>query len=183
MSSRKRLGEMLLTRGQLQPDELDKALAFQHERHEKLGRILLELGYLSARDVLAALSDQLEIPIVTASDFPVVAPEVEGIALGFMKQFRCLPLGVEDSTVTLAMADPLDSETIAAVRLFTRKQVRVRICSDQEILAAMERHFVLALGIGSLVRELSGAVAQAAGVARRSGGALRRLADKRTGSA
>ena len=141
MSSRKRLGEMLLTRGQLQPDELDKALAFQHERHEKLGRILLELGYLSARDVLAALSDQLEIPIVTASDFPVVAPEVEGIALGFMKQFRCLPLGVEDSTVTLAMADPLDSETIAAVRLFTRKQVRVRICSDQEILAAMERYY------------------------------------------
>src|SRR3989304_8158849 len=58
-----------------------------------------------------------------------------------MKQFRCLPLGVEDSTVTLAMADPLDSETIAAVRLFTRKQVRVRICSDQEILAAMERYY------------------------------------------
>ncbi|MBI2820486.1 MAG: Flp pilus assembly complex ATPase component TadA, partial [Acidobacteria bacterium] len=136
-----RLGEMLMSRGQLQPDELDKGLAFQRERPEKLGRILIELGFLSSRDVLAALSEQMEVPIVTARDFPVVAPELEGIALGFMRQFRFLPLSVENSTVTLAMADPLDSETIASVRLFTRKQVRVRLCSDQEILAAMERYY------------------------------------------
>ena len=141
MSSHTRLGEMLMSRGQLQQDELDKALAFQRERPEKLGRILVELGFLSARDVLAALSEQLEVPLVAARDFPVVAPEVEGIALGFMKQFRFLPLSVENSTVTLAMADPLDSETIAAVRLFTGKKVRVRICSDQEIIAAVERYY------------------------------------------
>ncbi|MBI3933420.1 MAG: Flp pilus assembly complex ATPase component TadA, partial [Acidobacteria bacterium] len=141
MASRKRLGEMLMSKGQLQQDELDKALAFQRERPEKLGRILMELGFLSSRDVLAALSEQLEVPIVTARDFPVVAPEVEGIALSFMKQFCFLPLSVENSTVTLAMADPLDSETIAAVRLFTRKQVRVRLCSEQEIVAAVERYY------------------------------------------
>ncbi len=59
------------------------------------------------------------------------------------------------------------------------------ITSDREkILGAMERHFVLSLGIGSLVRELTGAVEQVAGArpGRRSG-ALRRLAEKRTGSA
>ena len=57
------------------------------------------------------------------------------------------------------------------------------ITSDREkILGAMERHFVLSLGIGSLVRELTGAVEQFAGKAagRR---ALRRLAEKGTGSA
>ena len=63
---RKRLGEMLMERNLLQPDELDKALAFQKERPEKLGRILVELGFLSARDVLAALSEQLEVPLVAA---------------------------------------------------------------------------------------------------------------------
>jgi len=141
MSSRQRLGEMLISRGQLQPDELDKALSFQRERPEKLGRILIELGFLSSRDVLAALSEQLQVPLVTAREFPVVAPEVEGIAPRFLRQFRLLPLGVEDSTVMVAMADPLDSETIAAVRLFTGKQVRVRLCSDQEILAAIERYY------------------------------------------
>jgi general secretion pathway protein E len=141
MAPRKRLGEMLMERGQLQTDELEKALAFQRERPDKLGRILVELGFLSSRDVLAALSEQLEIPVVTARDFPVIAPEVEGIAPRFLRQFRFLPLGVEDSTVALAMADPLDSETIAAVRLFTGKKVRVQLCSEQEILAAVERYY------------------------------------------
>jgi general secretion pathway protein E len=132
---------MLMARGQLQPDELEKALAFQRERPDKLGRILLELGFLSSHDVLEALSEQLDIPLVTARDFPVVAPEVEGISIRFVRQFRFLPLGVEDSTVTLAMADPLDSETIASVRLFTGKKVSVRLCSDQEILAGIERYY------------------------------------------
>src|ERR1051325_3849871 len=141
ISQRKRLGEMLIERGQLQPDELDKALAFQRERPEKLGRILVELGFLSSRDVLAALSEQLQVPIVTSREFPVVAPEVEGISPRFLRQFRLLPLGIEDSIVVLAMADPLDSETIAAVRLFTGKQVSARLGSEQEILAGIERFY------------------------------------------
>src|SRR3972149_6998555 len=103
MAGRKRLGEMLLEKNLLQPEELDKALAFQRERPEKLGRILVELGLLSSRDVLATLSEQLQGPLVGARDFPPGAPEVEGIAVRFMRQFHFVPLRVEDSTVTLAM--------------------------------------------------------------------------------
>jgi general secretion pathway protein E len=136
-----RLGEILISRGQLQPAELEKGLAFQRERPDKIGRILVELGFLSAGDVMAALSEQIAVPLVSAREFPVVAPEVEGIAVGFMKQFRFFPVGIEDSTVTLAMADPLDSETIAAVRMFTGKNVRVQLCSEQEIAAAVERYY------------------------------------------
>ncbi|MBI4458457.1 MAG: type II secretion system ATPase GspE [Acidobacteria bacterium] len=141
MSSRKRLGEMLMEKNLLQADELEKALALQQERQEKLGRVLADLGFLSSRDILAALSEQLEIPLVSARDFPALAPEVEGISLRFMRQFRFLPIGVEDSTVTLAMADPLDSETVAAVRMFTKMEVKSLLCSEQDILAGIERYY------------------------------------------
>ena len=141
MSSRKRLGEILMEKNLLQGDELEKALSLQRERQEKLGRVLVDMGFISSHDVLAALSEQLEIPLVTARDFPALAPEVEGISLRFMRQFRFLPMGVEDSTVTLAMADPLDSETVAAVRMFTKKDVKALLCSEQEILAGIERYY------------------------------------------
>ncbi|MGH9786783.1 MAG: type II secretion system protein GspE, partial [Terriglobia bacterium] len=141
MPARRRLGELLIEKRLLQPDELDKALALQRERPEKLGRILADLGFVSARDVLMTLSEQLEIPVIGARDFPAVAPEVEGISLRFMRQFRFLPIGIEDSTVTLAMADPLDTETIASVRLFTKKRVRALFCSEQDVLAAIERYY------------------------------------------
>ena len=109
MSARRRLGELLMEKNLLQPDELEKALALQRERPEKLGRVLMDLGFVSARDVLTTLSEQLEVPLIAARDFPPLAPEVEGISVRFMRQFRFLPIRVEDSTVTLAMADPLDS--------------------------------------------------------------------------
>ena len=141
MQARKRLGELLVEKRLLQADELDKALALQRERPEKLGRILTDLGFVSARDVLASLSEQLGAPLITAREFPPMAAEVEGISLRFMRQFRFLPIRVEDETVTLAMADPLDSETIASVRLFTRKRVRTLLCSEQDVLAGIERYY------------------------------------------
>ena len=147
-----------MDRNQLQADELEKALAFQRERPEKLGRILVELGFLSARDVLAALSEQLDVPLATSRDFPVVAPEVEGISVRFMRQFRFLPLGVEDSTVTLAMADPLDFETVSAVRLYSKLHVRPLLAAETEILAAMRE---LPIELANEIRRHVAAIASA----------------------
>ena len=137
----RRLGEILVERGQLEAEELDRALAVQSVRRDKLGKILSDLGYVAARDVLAALSEQLEIPIVAAAEFPAVSPAIEGLSARFMRQFRFLPLAVEDSTVTLAMADPLDFETISAVRLYTKLKVRALLAPETEILAALEKYF------------------------------------------
>ena len=54
----------------------------------------------------------------------------------------------------------------------------------REILDAMERQFVVSLGIGNLVRELDGRVKRVAlDLNRKRGRALRKLNDKRSGSA
>ena len=137
----RRLGEILVAKSQLAPDELDKALAVQSVSREKLGKTLSDLGFVAARDVLAALSEQLEIPIVAAGDFPPVSPEVEGLSPRFMRRFKFLPLAVEDSTVTLAMADPLDGETISAVELYTRRRVRAVLAAESEVQAAIEKYY------------------------------------------
>ncbi len=137
----RRLGEILVEKGLLAADELEKALAVQSVRRDKLGKILSDLGYVAAREVLAALSDQLDIPIITATEFPAVSPEVEGLSPRFMRQFRFLPLAVEDSTVTLAMADPLDFETVSAVRLYTKLNVRALLAAEGDIEAAIEKYY------------------------------------------
>lgn len=71
-----------------------------------------------------------------------------------------------------------------SLRYLTDGEELFVITSDREkILHAMERQFVLSLGIGNLVRELDGAVRQigvGAGKPRRG---VRRLDDRRSGSA
>ena len=73
----------------------------------------------------------------------------------------------------------------SSLRYLTDGEELFVITNDrQKILDAMDRQFVLSLGIGNLVRELNGAVARAAtGNERKRTGVLRRLGAKQTGSA
>ena len=136
-----RLGEMLIERKKIEAEELERALELQRERGDKLGKILVDMGFIAQRDVLAALSEQLGIPLVAVDGAPAAAPELEGLSHRFLRQSRAFPLTVQDSTVTLAMADPLDFETIAAVRAFSGFEVQTALAAEQEILEAIEKHY------------------------------------------
>jgi general secretion pathway protein E len=132
---------MLIARRQIEPDDLERALELQKERGDKLGKILVDMGFIALRDVLAALSEQLGIPLATLDAPPPVAPEIEGLSARFMRQSRFFPLAVQDSTLTIAMADPLDFETIAAVRAFSGLRIETALASEQEILDAIDKHY------------------------------------------
>ena len=136
-----RLGEMLIERRLITPEDLDKALEIQKERNEKIGKILIDLGFVAARDVMAALSDQLNLPLVALEAPPPVTTETQGLTPRFLRQFRCLPVAQEDSTLTLAMADPLDFETLAVVRNVTGLRVRPALAPEQEILDALDKYY------------------------------------------
>ena len=99
------------------------------------------MGLLAQRDVLAALSDQLGVPLVTIDGAPPEAPELDGLSHRFLRQCRAFPIALADSTLTLAMADPLDFETVAAVRAFSGLQIQTALAAEQEILDAVEKHY------------------------------------------
>ena len=136
-----RLGEILVERHKIEPEDLDRALELQKERGDKLGKILVDMGLIAQRDVLAALSEQLGIPMVTVDLAPPAAPEIEGLSDRFLRQCRAFPVALVDSTLTLAMADPLDFETVAAFRAFSGLQVQTALAAEQEILDAIDKHY------------------------------------------
>src|SRR5689334_2049030 len=137
-----RLGEILIEGKLITPDDLARALDIQKERGgEKLGKILVDLGFIATRDVLSALSEQLQIPVLALDGPRAVSPELETLAPGFLRQFRCLPVALHDHTVTLAMADPLDFETRNAVESSTGLTVLAGIALEQEILDAIDRYY------------------------------------------
>jgi len=136
-----RLGEILLARQKIEQEDLERALELQQERGDKLGKILVDMGSIAQRDVLAALSDQLAIPLVAIDGAPPTAPELEGLSERFLRQCRTFPISLADSTLTIAMADPLDFETVAAMRAFTGFQIQTALAAEQEILDAIDKHY------------------------------------------
>ena len=136
-----RLGEILIERRSITQEDLDRALELQRERGDKLGKILTDLGFVAQRDVLAALSEQLGIPLAAIEGPPAVSPEIETLSPRFLRQFRCLPVAQHDHSVTLAMADPLDFETRATVASCTGLTVHPSLAAEQDILDAIDRYY------------------------------------------
>ncbi len=60
-----RLGEILIQRKLITEEDLERALELQKERGDKIGKTLVDMGFIAMRDVLAALSEQLEVPLVS----------------------------------------------------------------------------------------------------------------------
>src|SRR5579864_9235217 len=141
-----RLGEILIERRLLEPEDLERALELQRERAanlqgDKLGKILVDLGFVSARDIVSSLAEQLQVPVLIIEGPPAVSPETESLSPRFLRQSRCLPVALHDHTVTLAMADPLDFETRNAVASSTGLAVQAGIAPEQEILDAIDRYY------------------------------------------
>jgi len=136
-----RLGEILIQRKLITEEDLERALELQKERGDKIGKTLVDMGFIAMRDVLAALSEQLGVPLISIDSPPLVSAETEALSPRFLRQSRCLPMSREDHTITLAMADPNDFETIAAVRRCTGLNIDTVLAPEQEIIDAIDKYY------------------------------------------
>src|SRR5882762_10338309 len=132
------LGQMLRERGLISEDDLKNALALQQERRDKLGRILVDLGYVAERDVLNVVSEQLKVPIFNG-DYPAVPVESAGLPFRFLRAFNAIPVHVEDKVLSLVMADALDVETQNAVRLRSGLQLQIFMAPESDIQQQLDR--------------------------------------------
>ncbi len=136
----KRLGEILIERGKLDAANLERALRVQEEeKRERIGAILIRSGMTAERDVIEALSLQLDLPLVAAADYPDLPVLEESVSVRFLKEARALPLNEDAGRLTLAMVDPLDDYVIGAFRMVTQREVLPRLALPSELDAAFER--------------------------------------------
>ena len=136
----KRLGEILIECGKLDASSLALALRLQEaDRGEYIGAILVKAGMVAERDVMGALSSQLDLPLVAAADYPEMPVLEERVSVRFLKESKVLPLQEDAEHVVLAMADPLDEYVIDAFRLLTHRKVIAHLAVPSELDAAFER--------------------------------------------
>jgi len=78
---------------------------------------------------------------VTLEGPVLVTPETEKLSSRFLRQSRCLPIAQDDGTLTLAMADPLDFQTLSAVRSTTGLRVRPALAAEGELAETLDKYY------------------------------------------
>jgi len=141
LKSKKLIGQVFLERGLIDDEELRTALNLQEESREKLGKLLVDLGFVSEKDCLAVLSEHLGVPAMAGSDYPPVPVLDNVLSFRFMKQCKFVPVALERDTLTLAMTDPLDYSTLDAVRQTTGYQLKAVLGTESEIMDVLEKFY------------------------------------------
>ena len=113
-ANRTALGTLLIERGFLDAERLDEALRIGSDTGERLGEVVVRMGWASEDDLAKTLADQWKLRYVERS-----AISFDGDALSRMSReeatrLEALPMRVsEDGAVVVALAEPTDARFLA----------------------------------------------------------------------
>lgn len=136
--SQKLLGQILLEKKKITPEELERVLLAQKETKFRIGHQIVNLGFVSEEDVLKALSLQLNVPYVSSQGYPAEPVILDSISLRFMKQNKFVPLSLNNGELTIAIHDPLDVYTLESLAMATGQRIKVCLGKEEDILKAIE---------------------------------------------
>ncbi|HET9133362.1 MAG TPA: glycosyltransferase [Gemmatimonadales bacterium] len=129
-----RLGEVLLARGLITAEQLETALRQQRRTGEKLGRLLLILGYVSRLQLAQALADRWRRPFLTIAPDSVDVAVAQRFPLDATLRLRAVPIRDTGTEVVVASAEEPGEElhdTLAVV--YPGRQPDIRITTEWDI--------------------------------------------------
>ena len=139
-TSLNKLADILAQGGQCDARGLDRARRVAEETGQRLDSALLQLGLVSERGLAEAFATLLDLPLVHAGRYPRDEPLcADQLGARFLRDARALPVALEDGVLVIAMADPLDCFTAAAIAAATNHPTRTEVAVPIELEAALNR--------------------------------------------
>jgi len=151
---RKRISDILMEAGLITQHQLDHALMLQKSKHKRIGKILVELGYVTEIQIAEALAKQLGLPFVDCTKHRLT-PELRNLIPWEMVQKKLvLPLELDGRSLTLAMADPLDYETIGEITFITDLNIKHAVACETNLTEAIEKNFGAEENVWDLLKDM-----------------------------
>jgi general secretion pathway protein E len=133
------LARTLAARG-CDPRALDRGRRVAADSGQRLDAVLLQLGLITERQLAEAAAALLGTPVVTPDEYPAALPDcAAAVSRRFLRDARAVPLSDADGILTVALADPLDTFTPAALAAATGRRVSVAAAVPVELEAALNR--------------------------------------------
>ncbi len=135
----KKLGELLVERKVISPEQLSEAFKIQQEKGGLLGQILVELGYSTEEAVAQALTAQYGFPYLPLKHYAIDNELLTLIPENVAKQYCLIPVDRIGNTLTVAMADPLNSRAVEDIEMLSRCSVQVFVTTMSDVVEAIGR--------------------------------------------
>ena len=140
-SAKEPLGEILIKRGLIKPEQLAQALEIQIKEKILIGEILLRLGFISETDIVVALIMQNNLPYIAINKYELNKDVVRLIPEETARQLHVVALEKTGQTLSVVMEDPLNPEVRARIEEATKCKVAPFIATKSEIDQAINKWY------------------------------------------
>jgi len=141
---KKRLGDMLIEESIISQEQLEQALILQQKQHQRLGVILVDLGFTDEVTIAKLLHQQLNLDYVQLSGI-FIDPLIVGLVNEqILRKHIVIPFEFsknDSNTLRVAMADPLELNAIDDLTFITNYNIEAVIATPRDISATIDRYY------------------------------------------
>ncbi|MCC7413894.1 MAG: Flp pilus assembly complex ATPase component TadA [Gammaproteobacteria bacterium] len=153
-----RIGELLVQKGVVSPDQIRIALTEQGKRKEHLGKILVRLGFATEGIILDVLGGALGQQKADLSKLVVDSEAIRLIPKDLARRYHVLPLTYETNRnrLTVAMADTFNVVALDQINAILGGDVEVvpLLASEADIEKAIDQFYGYELSVDGILREI-----------------------------
>ena len=102
---------------------------------------LIKSGKISAVDVSKALATHFGMDFFQLAEYRVPDEVISMVPRHVARRYRIVPVYKHDSTLTVAISDPLDMETVDSLRYILKVNVEPVVATKPEIEASLARYY------------------------------------------
>lgn len=141
--ARKKMGEILLEKQIISQKDLNQALLMQKENRKPLGKILEDMEVVLEEDIAKALSTQFGFPYVRKfAQYRFPSELLETIDSDSVLTHLVFPLKIDNKTLHLAMANPLDMALQSDLSFKLGMRISPCVATPSEIKNAIKKHYL-----------------------------------------
>lgn len=133
------IGEVLKEDGCISQKQLDEALRYQKSSGKRLGSILINLGFVTEKQVLEALGKRLGLSMANLSRISVDINAVSKIPRQIAVKYNAVSVKEDNGRLVVAMSDPLDFYAQEDIKQITGMPVEIVLAESDSIKNTISR--------------------------------------------
>ena len=149
-----RIGDLLVQNQVITEDQLQQALQKQKTTGLRLGRTLINMGFVDEDRFLGFLSEQLQIPFVDLRRYKFDVDAVQRLSETFARRYRAIVLSEQKGALLVGMADPTDIYAFDALERILQQPIEQAVVRESELLSTMDLVYRRTDEIASFAEEL-----------------------------
>jgi type IV pilus assembly protein PilB len=132
---------VLLKTGVLNRWQLERPMDEARKRKVPLFDTLLEGRYVSEELLADTFANWSKLPRIKLAAANVQSEAIRQVSENLARKYTCMPVSVEDRTLVLAMANPLDYDAMQDLQFATGLTIKPVVASRTEILDGVEERY------------------------------------------